>query len=269
MTDDATRFSGTIPDQYEHGMAPAMFVDFAEDMARRVAAESPATVLEVAAGTGLVSRRLRDRLPAEATLLVTDLSPPMLDVAKSKFRSGERVEFAQMDGTQLDLADESFDAVVCQFGIMFFPDKPKGMREARRVLRPGGRYWFSVWDSHRHNPFARIAHSTIGSFFPNDPPPFYLLPYGYASIDLIKETLLDVGFDDIAAFVLRQDRVIDPGQLARGMVYGNPVIEQIRARGGADPEEVVNALAAAFRRELGVSPCHSTMQTITISARRA
>jgi SAM-dependent methyltransferase len=268
MTNDANCFTGSIPDHYEHGLAPAMFADFAEDMAGRVAAYRPLAVLEIAAGTGLVTRHLRDLLPVESTLLATDLNPPMLEVAKTKFREDESVDFAQMDGTLLDLPDESFDAVFCQFGIMFFRDRPKGMREAWRVLRPGGRYWFSVWDAHRHNPFARIAHETIGGFFPGNPPTFYLLPYGYASIDVIKDALLEAGFGDITANVLRHNRIFDPDALAQGMLYGNPVIEQIRTRGGVDPDEVVSAMAAAFRRELGASPCASTMQTITIGCRR-
>ena len=110
--------------------------------------------------------KLRDALPAEAQLTATDLNPPMLDLARAKFRPGERVSFQPADATALPFADASFDAIVCQFGLMFFPDKAASFSEARRVLAPGGRYVFSVWDSHRHNPFGRIAHEMAASLFP-------------------------------------------------------------------------------------------------------
>jgi len=116
-------------------------------------------VLETAAGTGIVTRKLRDALAKDARLTATDLNPPMLEVARAKFRAGEQVEFQPADATALPFADGSFDAVTCQFGIMFFPGKAKSCSEVFRVLAPGGRYVFSVWDSHRYNPFGRITHA--------------------------------------------------------------------------------------------------------------
>jgi ubiquinone/menaquinone biosynthesis C-methylase UbiE len=146
MSDDAAGFVGNIPQYYDQGMGPMVFVDYAADIARRVAAGNPARVLETAAGTGIVTRKLRDALPAGVHLTATDLNPPMLDVARSKFHAGEQVEFRPADATALPFADRSFDAVVCQFGVMFFPDKAKSYSEVYRVLAPGGRYLFSVWD---------------------------------------------------------------------------------------------------------------------------
>ena len=114
----------------------------------------------------------------------------MLEIARAKFRPGEQVEFQPADATALPFPDGSFDAVVCQFGVMFFPDKDKSYREALRVLAPGGHYLFSVWDSHRHNPFGRIAHEVAGTFFPSDPPQFYKVPFSCHQIDPIKEALI-------------------------------------------------------------------------------
>src|SRR5437763_12698414 len=162
MTDQATSFVGTIPDHYERGLGPVIFKDFAADIARRVAASRPVRVLEIAAGTGIVTRQLRDLLPSGADLTATDLNPPMLEVARTKFKPGEQVDLQPADATALPFADAAFDAVVCQFGVMFFPDKQKSYREVSRVLVPRGRYFFNVWDSHRQNPFGRIAHEIIG-----------------------------------------------------------------------------------------------------------
>jgi ubiquinone/menaquinone biosynthesis C-methylase UbiE len=166
MGDDAAGFIGTIPQHYDQGLGPMIFVDYAADIARRVASSNPTRVLETAAGTGIVTRKLRDALSKDARLTATDLNPPMLEVARAKFHAGEQVEFRPADATALPFADGSFDAVMCQFGIMFFPDKAKSCSEVFRVLAPGGRYVFSVWDSHRYNPFGRITHEVAGRFFP-------------------------------------------------------------------------------------------------------
>jgi SAM-dependent methyltransferase len=269
MSSDASAFVGTIPEQYETGLGPVIFVDFAADLARRAATLGPSRVLETAAGTGIVTRRLRDLLPAEAHLTVTDLNPPMLQAARMKFRPDERVEFRPADATSLPFPDGSFDAVVCQFGVMFFPDKDQSYREVNRVLAPGGRYLFNVWDSFGLNPFARIAHETIGSFFAADPPPFYTVPFSYYPIDPIKQSLVDAGFADIAIGVVRLDKEIpDTARFARALVFGNPVIDQIRARGGVDPERIVAGLTRAVRQEFGTSPGRMPLQAIVFEARK-
>ena len=154
MDKTSTRFVGSIPEHYDQGLGPMIFADYAGDMAERVAASVPSRVLETAAGTGIVTRRLRDLLPAATQLTATDLNPPMLEVVRAKFRSGEQVAFRPADAMALPFTDASFDAVVCQFGVMFYPDKDKSYREVHRVLAPGGRYFFSVWDSRRYNPTA-------------------------------------------------------------------------------------------------------------------
>lgn len=269
MSNDAAGFVGSIPQHYDQGLGPMIFVDYAADIARRVAAHNPARVLETAAGTGIVTRKLRDALPAHAKLMATDLNPPMLEIARAKFRSGEQVEFQPADAVALPFADASFNAVVCQFGIMFYPDKPKSCSEAYRVLTPGGRYVFSVWDSHRYNPFGRIAHEVAGSFFPTDPPQFYNVPFSCHQIDPIKELLIAAGFDDLSIAVVRLQKVIpDIASFARALVYGNPLIDQIRSRGGVDPELIVDTILKTLCREFGADPGRMPLQATVFSATR-
>ncbi len=252
MSNDAAGFIGSIPQHYEQGLGPLIFVDYAADIARRVAAGNPARVLETAAGTGIVTRKLRDTLPARAHLMATDLNPPMLEVARAKFRTGEQVEFQPADAMALPFADASFDAVVCQFGVMFFPDKAKSCSEVYRVLAPGGRFVFSVWDSHR---------------YPADPPQFYNVPFSCHQIDPIKELLIVAGFSDInVAVVGFQKDIPDASVFARGLIYGNPMIDQVRARGGVEPEVIVDALVQALRREFGADPGRMPLQAIVFSA---
>ncbi len=157
MSGNLADFSGNIPENYDSGMGPVIFAGYAEDMGRRVALGSPTRVLETAAGTGIVTRVLRDRLPASAQLTATDLNVGMLEIARTKFRPDEPVTFQPADATALPFGDASFDAVICQFGAMFFPDKDKSYQEAHRVLVPGGRYYFSVWDAHQYNPFGKSS----------------------------------------------------------------------------------------------------------------
>jgi SAM-dependent methyltransferase len=254
MSGNAAAFIGNIPEEYDRGLGPVVFADYAADIARRVASHGPAHVLEVAAGTGIVTRQLRDLLPRDALLTATDLNPPMLDVARGKFRPEESVEFRPADATNLPFADQAFDAVVCQFGVMFFPDKDRSYREVRRVLVPGGRYLFSVWDSHRYNPFGRIAYDVTASFFPVDPPRFYQVPFGFHAIDPIKESLIAAGFADIRVYIIALEKdMLDAGSFARGLVYGNPLIGEIRVRGGTHPDQIVNALTETLRREFTTS----------------
>ena len=269
MADDHARFAGSQPRHYDAGLGPVIFVDYAADMARRTAAISPKRVLETAAGTGIVSRALRDALPADAAITSTDLNAPMLEVAAAKFGANEKISFAVVDATALPYGDASFDAVVCQYGTMFFPDREKGYREAHRALAPGGHYLFSVWDAQRHNQFGQITNDLVVELFPADPPKFYNVPFSCSAIDPIKQTLLEVGFDEIAVYVLPlSKRVSDIPLFVRGLVFGSPLIDEIRSRGTIEPEAVQEALVQRFRVKWGNEPCDVPLQTILYSARK-
>lgn len=251
---NAAQFIGSIPEFYDQGLGPVIFSDYAALMAERVAADAPSQVLETAAGTGIVTQALRRCLPAKATITSTDLNAPMLQIARQKVRVGE-IAFDVADAQALPFPDASFDAVVCQFGVMFYPDKAKATREALRVLRPGGRYYFSVWDSHRHNSFARITDGLIKRFFPENPPGFYAVPFSSAPIDPIKSELLDAGFRNPVVEVIRIDKpVADLGLFGRGLIFGNPLIDQIRARGTVSAEKLYAATIEALAAEFGTPP---------------
>ncbi len=264
---DHARFTGSVPEHYDRDLGPVIFSGYAADLARRVAFHNPERVLEIAAGTGIVTRHLRDLLPTSAHLTVTDINPPMLDVARTKFRSGEQVAFQPADACALPFPDGAFDVVVCQFGVMFFPDKAQSYREVHRVLAPGGRYLFNVWDSHRYNPFGRITHELVQRLFPSDPPQFYHVPFGYHEIDPIKKALIEARLTDTTTAVVRQEtEVANLAAFARGLVCGNPLAEQIKVRDSVDPGRVVDALTDVLRGEIGADPGRTPLQAIVFEA---
>lgn len=172
MSDGDKVFAGSIPELYDSYLVPLIFKAYAEDLAKRVAKLAPKTVLEIAAGSGVVTRALASKLAADARYTVTDLNQPMLDHAATKQGADERITWRQADALDLPFGEASFDAVVCQFGVMFFPDRIAGYAEAHRVLKPGGSFIFSVWDEIAANEFADVVTEAAAGAFPDDPPRF-------------------------------------------------------------------------------------------------
>lgn len=263
MPTNSSGFVGEIPSHYDAGLGPNIFSDYGDRIAKLSAAEAVEKVIELAAGTGIVSRKLRDVLPPEAHLLVTDLNPPMLDVAKTKFSGGENVDFATANAMELPFDDGSFDLIVCQFGVMFFPDKPASFAEAMRILRPGGRYVFNVWSAMTENPFSQLAHDVGVHFFPDDPPGFYKVPFHYGDPEVVQTDLKAGGWTDISHDTIRlRKTIVNPEAFANALVFGNPLIDEIRDRGGVDPQAVaammLSSLTAAFGSQGMTMPLSST-----------
>jgi len=239
-TTDAA-FAGSIPAIYDRWLVPLLFEPFADDMARRAAELAPKDVLEVAAGTGVVTERLETELP-HAKITATDLNPAMLErAAKHAPRSAMKAADAQA----LPFANQSFDLIACQFGVMFYPDRPAAQREARRVLRPGGHYIFNVWDRLDNNPVSRAISDAVAGLWPDDPPRFLeRTPFGHYDTDLLARELREAGFREVSVETLtfRNGRV-GPRQAAEGLCRGSPLSAEINAHGGEEALE--RAVAAA------------------------
>jgi SAM-dependent methyltransferase len=268
MTDGHAAFIGSVPANYDRYLGPLLFHPYADDLAARLPVTDGMRVLEVACGTGIVSERLARRLAGRGTLVATDLNAAMIEEARAR-RSGSPIEWRPADGTALPFPDASFDAVVCQFGLMFFPDKAAGVREAWRVLRPGGRYLFNVWDTLERNPAIGLTHETVASFFPADPPRFYAVPTGLADAGLVRPLLDAAGFVDVACTpVETRGESPSAADAALGLIDGNPIAAAIVERRADALGEVRAALAARLAERLGDRPLRSPLRAFVWTARR-
>ncbi|MEA2930723.1 MAG: hypothetical protein QOG38_3151 [Hyphomicrobiales bacterium] len=262
-------FAGSIPEIYDRFLVPLIFEPYALDLAERLAKAAPRSVLEVAAGTGVLTRAMGSRLPADPRLTVTDLNQPMLDHARAR-QPDERIEWKQADALALPFADASFDAVACQFGVMFFPDKVQGYREARRVLKPGGRYMFNVWDRISENDFADVVAQALATVFPDDPPRFMArVPHGYHDIEQIRRELNTAGFTDIAIEAVdHRSRAASPRDPAIAYCQGTPWRSEIEARDAPRLEEATNRAAEAVAQRFGNGAVDGRIRAFVITAAR-
>jgi SAM-dependent methyltransferase len=267
MPDASTNFAGSIPELYDRCLGPVMFAPYAADLARRVADRPGDAVLETACGTGILTRQLQACLPAEARLVATDLNQPMIDYARARLDDADQIDWQQADCTATPFPPGSFSALACQFGVMFVPDKAAIFREARRVLAPGGLLAFNVWDSLADNPYARVAQETIASFFPDDPPRFYDLPYGFGDPEPWRAMLDAHGFVEQRIESLALDAHSPTArELAIGLVQGTPMANMIQQRGG-DFERIAEAVAAALAEFGGAAPFRSPQRAVVFTAR--
>jgi len=261
-------FAGSIPEMYDRLLVPLIFETYALDLAGRLAAVKPRDVLEVAAGTGVVTRAMAARLPPSARIVATDLNQPMLDHAAARQPDAGRIAWQQADALALPFEDGSFDAVACQFGAMFFPDKIRAYREAHRVLKPGGRYFFNVWDRIAENEFADVVTQALAGLFPQDPPRFLArTPHGYHDPDKIREELKAAGFATISVDAVdAKSKAATPDDPAIAYCQGTPLRNEIEARDASRLKEATQAAAAALARRFGPGPVEGRIRAYAITA---
>jgi SAM-dependent methyltransferase len=268
MSASNTTFTGPMPEFYDRHLGPVVFEPYAADLARRIAPHANGPILEVACGTGIVTRELRSHLSPNIRLVATDLDQWMLGYAQQQLGDASNIEWQQADVTALPFPNDCFAAAACQFGVMFF-DKMAAFREMRRVLMPGGFLAFNFWDCQAENPFARIANETVASVFDADPPPFYTIAFGGDDWLKIRQQLTASGFEEIRIeAVPLEARCQDVRWFAEGLVHGMPVSDVMRAR-GIPLAPVIDSIASRLARIGGDSPFRSVMQAVVVTARAA
>jgi SAM-dependent methyltransferase len=263
-------FAGSIPKLYDTYLVPLIFEPYAADLANRLRSRPFSRLLEIAAGTGVVTRALASALPESVSIVATDLNQAMLDRA-AVVGTKRPVEWRQADALKLPFPDGTFDAVVCQFGVMFFPDKPKAFSEAHRVLRPGGVFIFNAWDRIEENEFADSVTSTLASIFPNDPPRFLArTPHGYNDRGTIERDLASGGFtaspriDTVAA----RSRAKSPLDPAIAYCQGTPLRSEIEARDAARLGEATDIAGEAVAKRFGRGAVDAKIQAHIVTVER-
>jgi SAM-dependent methyltransferase len=259
-------FAGAIPALYDRYLGPLIFEPYARDLAGRLAGVE-GRILETACGTGIVTGALVQTLKPGIDIVATDLNQPMLDHAAQKLEAPQ-VTWRQANAMSLPFESAAFDAVVCQFGVMFFPDKSAGFAEARRVLRPGGRFLFSVWDRIEDNEIAAVVGAAVAAAFPDDPPGFMArTPHGYHDTERIRDELRGVGFTDIGIeTVTLRSRAPSPTDPAIGFCQGTPMRLEIEARDASRLGEVTDLAAEAIARHFGDGPIDGKIQAHVVTA---
>ncbi|MEO7724812.1 MAG: class I SAM-dependent methyltransferase [Chthoniobacterales bacterium] len=263
-----TSFTGAVPKLYERYLVPLIFQPYAADLVGRLPAGALSRLLEIAAGTGVVTRELARTLPESVEIVATDLNEGMLDHA-IELGTARPVEWRQADASALPFPDESFDAVVCQFGVMFFDDKAKAFAEARRVLRPGGVFLFNTWDRIEENEFVDTVTKSLESLFPEDPPRFHArVPHGYAERATIERDVLAGGFGTPEIMTVAKE---SRGRSARevGIAYcqGTPLRTEIEERDatllGDATVIAVKALTERFGKDKPIGKIQAHIVTAT------
>ena len=270
VSDTDKVFAGSVPKIYETYLVPLIFEPYADDLVHRLKPRNPSRVLEIAAGTGVVTRALASALPESASIVATDLNQAMLDEAAS-VGTTRRVEWRPADAMQLPFPDKAFDAVVCQFGVMFFPDKSKAFAEVFRVLGAGGLFIFNVWDRIEENEFADTVTTALASAFPTDPPRFLArTPHGYHDPAAIYRDLANGGFTKPAQIttVAAESRAESPRMPAIAYCEGTPLRNEIEARCGSRLNEVTDAATKAIARRFGSHTVSGKIQAHVVAIER-
>jgi len=267
MTHRDNVFGGSVAEIYETGMVPMLFEPYATDLVNRLRERSCSRVLEIGAGTGVLTRALAAALPEATAIVATDLNQAMLDRAAEK---GVRraIDWRRADAGQLPFPDASFDTVVCQFAAMFFPDKPRAFSEVHRVLGPGGIFVFNVWDRLADNEFAEVVDDAVASLFPDDPPRFMArTPHGYYDRDAIARDLASGGFGAPPRIdtVTAHSRAESARAAAVAFCQGTPLRTEIESRDPRRLEEVTAAAAAALAARFGAGAIDGRMQAHVIA----
>jgi ubiquinone/menaquinone biosynthesis C-methylase UbiE len=263
-------FAGSIPEIYDRFLVPLIFESYALDFAKRLAKTDPRDVLETAAGTGVLTRAIASRLPAYARIVATDLNQPMLNHATARQSHDGRIQWRQADALALPFEDQSFDVVACQFGVMFFPDKVQGYKEARRVLKPGGHFFFNVWDRISENEFADIVTEALAALFPHDPPRFLArTPHGYHDVERIREELNAAGFANVLVDAVDdRSRASSPRDPAIAYCQGTPLRNEIEARDASRLEDATKQAAEALAHRFGSGAIEGRIRACVITAIR-
>src|SRR4030095_15423741 len=252
MSQSTPAFFGITAEYYEKYMGPLFFAPTAIDLVGRIMGK-PGSILELACGTGQVTRLLKAKFP-DAKITATDLKQGMIDIAKQVMGEDPGIEWKAADAQELPFDSNAFDIIVCQFGVMFFPDKLKAFKEAYRVLKSGGMFLFSTWDKIRNQRVAEIANEVVTSYFKDDPPQFFKIPFSMYDPCEHEALLKNSGFKNISVKnIILEGTSPSASDAAKGFTVGNPIYAQICERNESLLPAIQKTLTDRYSKEFGES----------------
>jgi ubiquinone/menaquinone biosynthesis C-methylase UbiE len=268
LSDSDKLFTGSIATIYDRYLVPLIFEQYARDMAERAASLAPDSILEIASGSGVVTRAVAEVLRSDTRYVATDLNPPMLEQAAKAQSDPERIEWQPADALHLPFGDETFDLALCQFGVMFFPDRVRAYSETRRVLRSGGAFVFSMWDRIEENDFAQVVTQSLAATFPRDPPDFLArVPHGHYDIDLFRTELRTAGFTDVTIESLEAISSAENAMIpAVAYCQGTPLRNEIETQTTSTLEEATEQASNAIAERFGEGSVEGRIRAFVITA---
>jgi len=268
MSETDKVFTDPIAEVYDTHLVPLIFEQYAADLAERTASSSPDALIEIAAGSGVVTRAVAPVLAVGARHVVTDLNPPMLDRAASVQPNAAEIEWAPADAMDLPFDDDTFDLALCQFGVMFFPDRVRAYAEARRIVRPGGSFVFNMWDRIEENQFADVVTNALASRFPKDPPRFLpRTPHGHYDPDVYRSELEAAGFSKVDIEPLDAiSAASSPDIPAIAYCKGTPLRNEIEVLDPDGLDQATDMAAQAIAAGFGTGQVQARIRAFVVTA---
>lgn len=269
MTDETSLFTGDFPENYDKYLGPLLFEPYAIDMINRINTINAESVLEIACGTGRVTRHLINHFPDNVSITASDISIEMLEIAKRNVSPKNNLEFLVADAHELPFESNSFDLIICQFGAMFFQDKQKAFSEFYRVLRNGGILIFSTWDKLENNPVINTAHSIVDNFFNYDPPAFYKIPFSMHDENEHMSLMLNADFQNTEVMKVKKEFLSKSSDdVIKGFLSGNPILNEIREIDPDAPDKIKIHLEKEISLRFGSKPVVSELNAIVCKAEK-
>lgn len=260
-------YAGSSPENYQRYFVPAIGAPLAASLIRQADLHSGERVLDVACGTGIVTRLAVEQVGDTGTIAGLDPNPGMLAVARSVTPTGTGIEWHQAGAEKMPLSDESFDVVLCQMGLQFVPDKDAALREMYRVLVPGGRLVINL-PGPTPRPFT-VLEKAFAKHIGAEPAGFVNQVFSLSDTDEIKRLAVDAGFDDVAVRAETGELTLPaPAEFLWQYVHSTPLAGVVARVDGERLDALERDVAAAWQEFVEDGALMLRLRMVTATGRK-